>query len=137
VSSKSQRDGDFGQYLSQLIERQIAAYQQTSAERHRLHLQEWDSEGDYRTLHEVELFADYIAGYMARVTEGDWVKSEDVKKAIQDLQGYRIFDIPGFVEWYFSSASDYPKLKAYIELLDYSRLLTIEYLVLYQLDTED
>jgi hypothetical protein len=37
------------------------------------------------------------------------------------------------VSWYRSSEDEYPKIKQFFELLDYIRLLTLEYVERYQL----
>ena len=44
-----------------------------------------------------------------------------------------IFDSDCIVDWYRSSGDEYPKIKQFFELLDYIRLLTLEYVERYQL----
>ncbi len=37
------------------------------------------------------------------------------------------------MKWYLSAEEEYPKIKQYFELLDYIRLLTLEYIERYRL----
>jgi hypothetical protein len=48
----------------------------------------------------------------------------------------RILDTPAIAQWYFNSSKDYLKMKFYIEMLDYLRLLVLEYIELHQPEEE-
>jgi hypothetical protein len=55
-------------------------------------------------------------------------KVENPDQAIADLQRCRLFDVPSIAQFYQDARSRYPQTYAYIELLDYLRLLVLEYL---------
>jgi hypothetical protein len=40
----------------------------------------------------------------------------------------RVFDVPAIAQFYFTTDGDYQHMKAYIRMLDYLRLLILEYL---------
>jgi hypothetical protein len=44
----------------------------------------------------------------------------------------RVFDVSAIARVYFTTNGDYTQMKAYIRMLDYLRLLIIEYLCSYQ-----
>ncbi|MEQ9549340.1 MAG: hypothetical protein RIM23_06955 [Coleofasciculus sp. G3-WIS-01] len=55
-----------------------------------------------------------------------WITNET--KAIEQLREMRVFRIPVIVQFYFDSNGKYDQMKAYIRMLDYLRLLMLEYL---------
>lgn len=125
--------------LSRLYTQTINDYEAMANERARLHREEWDAHADESIQFEIEIFANDIRDYMSRIvgTPGLEITGrhfvEDPEKAMQHLQDMRIFNTEHFADWFFSSETDYPRLKRYVQLLDYARLLVIEYIGLYQL----
>jgi hypothetical protein len=44
------------------------------------------------------------------------------------LQTIRVFDVLAIAQFYFTTDADYAHMQAYIQMLDYLRLLILEYL---------
>ncbi|MFB8791330.1 MAG: hypothetical protein U7123_21475 [Potamolinea sp.] len=59
-----------------------------------------------------------------------WIENQ--QEAMERLQTMRVFDIPAIAQFYFTTDADYLYMKAYIQMLDYLRLLVLEYLRSYQ-----
>lgn len=53
---------------------------------------------------------------------------ENEQEVIERSQTMRVFDVPAIARVYFTTDADYLHLKAYIRMLDYLRLLILEYL---------
>jgi hypothetical protein len=49
-----------------------------------------------------------------------------------ELKQAHVFDVPAIAQFYFTTDADYMQMKAYIRMLDYLRLLILEYLRSYQ-----
>ncbi len=56
------------------------------------------------------------------------VKDENKQEAINWLQTMGVFDVSAIAQFYFTTDADYMQMKAYIRMLDYLRLLILEYL---------
>ena len=67
-----------------------------------------------------------ICGYANQVKESSTVKSIDL--AIVQLRELNVLGNASIAQFYSDMPTEYPKIQAYIRLLDYSRLLTLEYL---------
>lgn len=53
---------------------------------------------------------------------------EDIKLAIITLENMQIFNVPVIAEFFFFTNDNYQDIKDYIKMLDYLRLLILEYL---------
>lgn len=105
------------EHIQQVFQQLIPNYQQTQPERHQLAL--WEESQDFTILGVIEIFTTDIRGYASQIINSDNLKN--TQEIIDNLDKLKIFDIPYFAEWYFSHESNYPKIKHYIESLNYLR----------------
>ncbi|WP_026735580.1 hypothetical protein [Fischerella sp. PCC 9605] len=117
-------------YISQLLEQLTGDYQNTKQERKEIATLYPPGEEEFSILEEIELLTVDIRGYACQIQARGWIENE--QQAIERLQSMRVFDVPVVAEFYFTSDRDYKQMKAYIRMLDYLRLLMIEYLQTYQ-----
>ncbi len=101
-------------------------YQQTKAERKKLAALSPANDEEFSVLEEIELLTVDIRGYASQIQARGRIEKE--QEAIERLQTMRVFDVPTLAHFYFTTDDDYGQIKAYICLLDYLRLLMIEYL---------
>ncbi|MFM2432809.1 MAG: hypothetical protein RLZZ511_4023, partial [Cyanobacteriota bacterium] len=80
----------------------------------------------FSILEELEMLTVSISGYAAQIQTTGKVKNTE--KAIGDLRQFNVFENPVIGQFYQQADNDYPNLQAYIQLLDYLRLLSLEYL---------
>jgi len=66
-----------------------------------------------------------ITTALAYIDNNSSAKAQEI---LNELNKLKIFEIPEFIEWYFTPEFDYPQMKHYAETLNYLRLLIIEYL---------
>lgn len=101
-------------------------YQNTQAERKQIATLFPASEKEFTVLEELDLLTRDIRGYASQIQSRGRVDNE--REAIEKLQNMRIFEIPAIAQLYFANNGEYKQLKAYTRMLDYLRLLIIEYL---------
>ena len=75
---------------------------------------------------ELELLTVNIRGYASQIKLTGGV--ENVQKAMRELPQLSAFNIPIVARFYIEQRSPYPQTKMYLQLLDYLRLLVLEYL---------
>ena len=80
---------------------------------------------EFSFLEEFELLIVGVSGYAKQIESSGSVKQTD--KAIAQLQQFQIFTNPTITAIYPDQADQYPKILAYLEQLNYLRLLAIEY----------
>jgi hypothetical protein len=115
--------------LSRLLEQE--KFTNMKGERSKL----WDSEDrsqNYTVLDRLDILCADIIGYVSGITSKPYPIKEP-EKVINHLYRLSIFNVECIMNWYPSVAEEYPKIKQYFELLDYVRLLTINYIQRYQL----
>jgi hypothetical protein len=95
-------------------------------ERHQLWLQEKNQNTEYQVWERLEVISTDILGYISQITLKGATR-QSPRKVIEHLHSLSIFEIDCIISWYESSANNYPKIKQYFELLDYTRLLLLEY----------
>jgi hypothetical protein len=83
-------------------------------------------EAGFSILEELEMLTVSISGYATQIQATGKVKNTE--KTIEDLRQFNVFENSVVSQFYQQAGNDYPKLQAYIELLDYLRLLALEYL---------
>ncbi|MFB2917488.1 MULTISPECIES: hypothetical protein [Aerosakkonema] len=113
-------------YISHLLEQLTVDYQNTKPERKQLADLSPVSEEEFTVLEEIELLTVDIRGYASQIQVQGCVNNE--QEAIERLENMGVFDISAIAQFYFSTNGELPQMKAYIRMLDYLRLLTIEYL---------
>ncbi|MFN6069128.1 MAG: hypothetical protein ACK45T_18605, partial [Pseudanabaena sp.] len=99
-------------------------YQSTKLERERIAL--WEETQEFSVLGTIEVLTDDIRGYSFQIINNN--SSAKAQEILNELNKLKIFEIPEFIEWYFTPEFDYPQMKHYAETLNYLRLLIIEYL---------
>ena len=101
-------------------------YKNTKQERQEIASLPPASEEEFTILEEIELSTSDIRGYASQIQARGWIENE--QEAIERLQTMRVFDVPAIAQFYFTTDGDYTQMKAYIRMLDYLRLLILEYL---------
>jgi hypothetical protein len=113
-------------YISHLLKELTVNYQNSKRERKEIASLPPNSDEEFTVLEEIELLTVDIRGYASQIQARGWIENEP--EAIERLQGMRVFNVPAIARIYFPVDGDYSQIKAYIRMLDYLRLLTLEYL---------
>lgn len=113
-------------YIAHLLEQLTVDYKNTKAERKKIASLSPTSEEEFTILEEIELLTVDIRGYASQIQARGWIKNE--QEAIDRLQTIGVFDIPAIAHFYLSNNAEFEQMKAYIRVLDYLRLLMLEYL---------
>lgn len=116
--------------VSQLLAQLIKDEQNAKVERKALAEEYSETEDGFTLLEELELLTVQIQGYASQLESEGTIKYPD--QAISDLQGWRVFDVVAIVQFYREARSRYAQTQSYIYLLDYLRLLVLEYLEMQQ-----
>ena len=116
--------------IIQLLEQLTIDYQNTFQERKQIALNFTPSEAEFTLLEEIELLTTDIRGYASQIKARGKIDNRAV--AITKLQKMRLFTIPNISQFYFDNQVNFPLVKAYLRILDYLRLLILEYLTLQQ-----
>ncbi|TAF16919.1 MAG: hypothetical protein EAZ76_06510 [Nostocales cyanobacterium] len=112
--------------IAQLLSQLTNAYQNTRSERKEIATQFPPENEEFSLLEEIELLTVNLRGYASQIAAtGDIVNKEQV---ISQLQAMRVFSITQIGKFYFNSNGKYEQMKDYIRVLDYLRLLLLEYL---------
>lgn len=82
---------------------------------------------DYTVLDRLDILSADIIGYVSGITSNPYSMKEP-EKVINHLHKLSLFNLECILKWYPSATEEYPKIKQYFELLDYIRLLTIDYI---------
>jgi hypothetical protein len=101
-------------------------YQETKAERLQAADQYPGSSDGFSIVEELELLTVDISGYATQIQTVGTIKN--VERAIADLRRFNVFENLVVIQFYQVAGNDYPKLQSYFQLLDYLRLLSLEYL---------
>ena len=121
--------------LTELFERLLEDEKSTKEERRKLWQSERDSQGEYKVWDRMEILGMDIAGYVSQITTKGYTRQEP-HEVINHLHRLSIFNVECIMKWYLTAAEEYPKIKHYFELLDYIRLLTLDYIQRYMLQEE-
>ncbi|NJO29721.1 MAG: hypothetical protein HC787_09650 [Nostocaceae cyanobacterium CSU_2_110] len=116
-------------YIVQLLEELTIDYQKTKQERKEIVTSLMFEDEEFTLLEEIELLTVDIRGYASQIKELNNI--DNPRDAVIRLQNIRIFDIPTITRFYLRTDNKYEKTKAYLRMLDYLRLLLLEYLNLY------
>lgn len=114
------------EYLAWLLEQLTIADRNSSQERKAIAKQYPGSDEEFALLEELELLTVNIRGYASQIKLMGRV--ENLQKAMQDLPKLSVFNVPIVARFYVEQRSPYPQTKMYLQLLDYLRLLVLEYL---------
>ncbi len=105
----------------------------TARERSRLHKIEWQAKTN--VLADIQIFNTYLAGIASQIADYGYLRNLDLVTTdkYMNLWQLHVFGERDFDNWFFSSPNDFPKLKVYVQKLDYLRLLVIAYVETYLL----
>ncbi|MEH2285031.1 MAG: hypothetical protein V7K90_27560 [Nostoc sp.] len=117
-------------YINHLLQQLTDDYKNTKEERKKLASLSPASDEEFTVLEEIELLTVDIRGYASQIQARGRIENE--QQAIERLQTMHVFDVPAIAQFYFVADGDYKQIKAYIRMLDYLRLLILEYLRLCQ-----
>ena len=120
------------QRFSELKQRLLLQEQQLKEERHQIWLREKKSTQEYTVWERLEMLSTDILGYVSQIASKGYTRQQP-NEVIKHLHNLSVFEIDCIANWYSTEANDYPKTKQYFELLDYIRLLTLEYIERYLL----
>ncbi|HAG83670.1 MAG TPA: hypothetical protein DCL61_21590 [Cyanobacteria bacterium UBA12227] len=118
--------------IEEIYNRLLMIEQSMKGERRKLWNQEKESEDDYAVWDRLEMLSMDIAGYVTQIIL-DGYTCQEARKVVKNLRRLKIFNIECIMNWYPLAAEEYPKIKEFFELLDYIRLLTLEYVEKYNL----
>ncbi|NEO16982.1 MAG: hypothetical protein F6K49_49000 [Moorea sp. SIO3I6] len=124
ISNKADNTITAKGYIEQILNQLLIDYQATQGERAKI--SRWEENQDVSILGIIEILTDTIRGYAFQVINDN--SFENAQEISNELQKIKLVEIPKFTEWYFSQDFDYPKMKHYVETLNYLRLLIIEYI---------
>jgi hypothetical protein len=111
-------------YLINLLEQLNQLYRQTKSERKQLATIS-NTDEEFTVLEEIELLTVELRGYASQIQATGSIESSEA--AINRLHNMRIFEITVIAKLYFDR-EEFNLIKYYIRMLDYLRLLILEYL---------
>lgn len=112
--------------IIQLLEQLIIDYQNCSQEREKIAVDFLPGEDEFSLPEEMELLTTDIRGYASQIKAQGYINNR--LNALKKLQEKRIFNIPIIAKFYFNNQLNFPLTKNYLRMLDYLRLLILEYL---------
>ena len=112
--------------LRNVLQQLTVEYQTAKSERMALAKVYPGTDENFSLIEELELLTIDICGYANQVKDSGTVKNIDL--AIVQLRELNVLGNVSIVQFYGDTPIEYPKIQAYIRLLDYLRLLTLEYL---------
>ncbi|AFY44928.1 hypothetical protein [Nostoc sp. PCC 7107] len=115
-------------YIIQLLAQLTIDYQNSKSEIQAISHQLPVSETEFTLLEEIELLTTDIRGYASQIKARGYI--ENPQQAIEQLKQKRVFDIPSISQLYLQNSHEYGNIKSYLRMLDYLRLLILEYLTL-------
>ncbi|AUT04205.1 hypothetical protein CLI64_03905 [Nostoc sp. CENA543] len=113
-------------YIIQLLAQLTIDYQNSKLERQAIAHQLPVSETEFTLLEEIELLTTDIRGYGSQIKARGYI--ENPQQAIEQLKQKRVFDVPSISQLYLHNSHEYENIKSYLRMLDYLRLLILEYL---------
>ncbi len=112
--------------IVQLLVQLTVDYQNTKSERKEIAQSYLGSEEEFSFLEELELVTVSIRGYARQIETSAGVEHRE--EAIAHLHQLRVFDRVAIAQFYDEMRSGYLQMRSYIRMLDYLRLLVLEYL---------
>ena len=101
-------------------------YQNTKSDRKEIAQKYLGSEEEFSFLEELELVTVSICGYASQIETSGGVEIRE--EAIANLHQLWVFDRSAIAQFYDETRSGYLQMRSYIRMLDYLRLLVLEYL---------
>jgi len=116
--------------IIQLLNQLTTEYPTLKVDLKKIAEQDPGMDDQFSFLEEFELLIVNICGYAKQVQASASVKQVD--SAIAHLQQLQVFANTTIAEFYLTARGKYPQVQNYLQLLDYLRLLTLEYLQMQQ-----
>lgn len=110
-------------HIQRLTQQINLAYRMMRDERHQLAI--WEEDQKFSLLGEIELLTTDLQGYAGQVLVGNCEQPNEILDALQKVKP---FEIAPVADWYITFGEQYPQMCRYLEMLDYLRLLLMEYL---------
>lgn len=117
-------------YTTQLLNQLTTDYQALKPEIKQISEQYAGSDEEFSFSEEFELLIVNIFGYAQQLRDMGNVKQ--LESTIAHLQQLQVFANSTIAQFYMESRGQYPKVQFYLQMLDYLRLLTLEYLQMQQ-----
>jgi hypothetical protein len=114
------------EYIIQLLNQLTDEYQTLKPEMKQIAQQYPGADDEFAFLEEFELLIVNICGYAKQIQAIGSVKQFDV--AIHHLQQLQVFANTTMAQFYVEARWKYPKVHSYLQMLNYLRLLMLEYL---------
>lgn len=86
----------------------------------------YNGEKEFSILGHVELWSDIVAGIGSSIMKRGC--PQHPSDTISRLEQSNIFSRREFNDWFFASNENYPEMRSYVQLVDYLRKLSIDYL---------
>lgn len=115
-------------HIVYVLEKLTLAEQNAKEERQEIAVEFPGDDEVFSLLEEVELLTVNLRGYASQIKERGRIENE--VQVIEQLQAMRFFNVPVIADFYFRTQGKYERMKGYIRMLDYLRLLMVEYLQL-------
>lgn len=112
--------------MIQLLHQLTAEYTTLKPEMKQIAEQYPGSDDEFAFLEELELLIVSISGYAQQIQVTGSVKQ--LGHTIAHLQQLQVFANSVIAQFYLETGEQYPKVRTYLQLLDYLRLLMLEYL---------
>lgn len=113
-------------HIAQVLAQLTTDYQQAKAERQALANQPFNETAEFSLLEELELLTVSIRGFGSQFIAPTGLSNQP--EVVAQLKQLRAFDVPSIAQFYFDTSVESERLKLYVSLLDYLRLLILEYL---------
>ncbi|MBD2195206.1 MULTISPECIES: hypothetical protein [Calothrix] len=114
--------------ILQLFSQLNNVYQNALSERQEIIIEFPPEDEEFSLLEEIELLTVNLRGYASQIQSTRQITNK--AQAIAHLQSMRIFNVAQIARFYFNSNGKYEQMKNYLRILDYLRLLMLEYLQL-------
>lgn len=112
--------------IIQLLTQLVDMYQNTHNERKEIATHFPPEDEEFSLIEEIELLTVNLRGYASQLQATGQIASK--ARVIEQLQAMRVLNVPTIARFYFGNNDKYALIKSYIRMLDYLRLLLLEYL---------
>lgn len=113
-------------HIAQVLTQLTVDYKQAKEERQALAKQPFNETTEFSLLEELELLTVSIRGLGSQFITPAGLNNQP--ETVAQLKQLRAFDVPAIAQFYFDTSVPFERLKLYVSLLDYLRLLILEYL---------
>ncbi|MBD2503705.1 hypothetical protein [Anabaena azotica] len=112
--------------ITQLLSQLSITEQNTYYEREEIISKFPPNDEEFSLIEELELLTVNFRGYAHQIQETGQVANKN--QVIEQLKSMQVLNIPQIARFFFDNNGKYEQMKSYIRMLDYLRLLMLEYL---------